>query len=121
LTTPKAPETTLPQTPVDADSVRLYGMYIDGEFTATDGRDLIDSVDPVTNEVWARITRGSVEDVDRAANAAHRAFTEGEWPKFNPSQRGALLRRIGDLVSENADWLAYVEQRDNGKLIAELS
>lgn len=121
LTTPKAPETTLPQTPVDAEGVRLYGMYIDGEFTATNGRDMIDSVDPVTNEVWARITRGSMEDVDRAANAAHRAFTEGEWPQLNPSQRGALLRRIGDLVSENADWLAYVEQRDNGKLIAELS
>ncbi len=32
-----------------------------------------------------------------------------------------MLRRIGDLVTENADWLAYVEQRDNGKLIAELS
>ncbi len=46
--TPKAPETTLPQTKADAEGVRLYGMYIDGEFTATDGRDMIESVDPVT-------------------------------------------------------------------------
>ncbi|MGN6144303.1 MAG: aldehyde dehydrogenase family protein, partial [Mesorhizobium sp.] len=119
--TPAVPATTLPQTETDADGVRLYGLYIDGEFVSPAGRAMLDSVDPVTGEVWARITRGTAEDVDRAARAAHRAFTEGEWPKMNPSQRGAMLRRIGDLVTENADWLAYVEQRDNGKLIAELS
>lgn len=119
--TPTVPATALPQTETDADGVRLYGLYIDGEFVSTAGRAMLDSIDPVTGEVWARITRGTTEDVDRAARAAHRAFTEGEWPKMNPSQRGAMLRRIGDLVTENADWLAYVEQRDNGKLIAELS
>lgn len=119
--TPAVPATTLPQTETDADGVRLYGLYIDGEFVSPAGRAMLDSVDPVTGEVWARITRGTAEDVDRAVRAAHRAFTEGEWPKMNPSQRGAMLRRIGDLVTENADWLAYVEQRDNGKLIAELS
>ncbi|WP_109842504.1 aldehyde dehydrogenase [Bordetella pseudohinzii] len=98
-----------------------YGMYIDGEFTHGENGAMLDSVDPVSGEVWARIPHGTAGDVSRAVEAAHRAFTQGEWPAYTPSARGALLRRIGDLVAEHADWLAYVEQRDNGKLIAELS
>ncbi len=52
--------------------------------------------------------------------AAHSAFTSGDWPKLNPSRRGALLRRLGDLVAEHANALAEVEVRDNGKLFAEM-
>jgi len=52
--------------------------------------------------------------------AARRAFTSGDWPKLYASQRGALLRKLGDLVSANAKALAAVEVRDNGKLMAEM-
>lgn len=115
------PNTSLKATKQSEDGISLYGMYIDGEFTDVTGRSMIDSMDPVTGEIWARITRGNVEDVNRAVEAAHHAFENGVWPEMNPTKRGALLRKIGDLVTEHADWLAYVEQRDNGKLIAELS
>lgn len=121
ITTVQAPATTLIPTPRDGEGRSLYGMYINGAFTGTAERSLLDSVDPVSGEVWARITRGTAQDVDAAVQAAHQAFTSGEWPTFSPSRRGAMLRKIGDLVSEHADWLAYIEQRDNGKLIAELS
>jgi aldehyde dehydrogenase (NAD+) len=52
--------------------------------------------------------------------AAHKAFTSGEWPKCTASQRGALLRKLGDLVAEQSAQLAEVEVRDNGKLYAEM-
>ena len=70
---------------------------------------------------WALIPRGTAEDVDRAVRAAHRAFTEGEWPALTASHRGALLRRLGDLITERAKMLAEIEVRDNGKLYAEMS
>jgi aldehyde dehydrogenase (NAD+) len=53
--------------------------------------------------------------------AAHAAFTSGEWPRLTASKRGALLRRLGDLVAEHSTFLAEIEVRDNGKLIAEMN
>jgi acyl-CoA reductase-like NAD-dependent aldehyde dehydrogenase len=98
-----------------------YRMYMDGAFVAPKTDDWIETSDPVTGEVWALIPRGQAADVDRAVRAAHRAFTTGAWPALSPTRRGALLRKLGDLIAENADWLAHVEMKDNGKLLAELT
>ncbi|MBI3937214.1 MAG: aldehyde dehydrogenase [Betaproteobacteria bacterium] len=53
--------------------------------------------------------------------AARKAFASGEWPKLNASRRGTLLRKLGDLIAEKAKFLAEIEVRDNGKLLAEMS
>ncbi|HET6605187.1 MAG TPA: aldehyde dehydrogenase, partial [Rhodopila sp.] len=45
---------------------------------------------------------------------------KGPWPAMTATQRGALLRRLGDLIAENAEPLAQTEVRDNGKLISEM-
>ncbi len=100
--------------------LKTYRMYIGGEFTDPSGGEWLDSFNPYTGQPWARIPRGTAEDVARAVDAAHTAFTEGPWPKLNPSQRGALLRALGDLIAEHAQDLAEVEVRDNGKLLAEM-
>ena len=39
---------------------------------------------------------------------------------MSASARGALLRRLADVVAREADRLAEIETRDNGKLIAEM-
>lgn len=111
----------LPATPQDSAGILLYAPFINGAFAAPTERAHIDSEDPVTGQVWSRISRCTADDVELAVAAAKQAFTQGEWPRMNPSQRGALLRKIGDLITEHADWLAYIEQRDNGKLSAELT
>jgi aldehyde dehydrogenase (NAD+) len=64
--------------------------------------------------------RAGSDDVDRAVRAAHKAYTEGEWPKLTATQRGALLRRLGDLIGPKARHLAEIEVKDNGKLISEM-
>ena len=80
----------------------LYRHYIDGDYVDPAGGTWLDSVDPYLNEVWARIARGTAEDVDRAVAAAKRAMTTGPWATMSPSARGKVMRRIGDLVAENA-------------------
>ncbi|MEK7876760.1 MAG: aldehyde dehydrogenase, partial [Pseudomonadota bacterium] len=74
-----------------------------------------------TGKPWALIPRGNAEDVDRAVRAARKAFTAGDWPKLTPSKHGALLRKLGDLIAEKSKYLAEIEVRDNGKLLAEMS
>jgi acyl-CoA reductase-like NAD-dependent aldehyde dehydrogenase len=78
-----------------------------------------ESVNPFTAAPWALIPRGTKEDVDRAVDAAYKAFY-GDWRKLTASARGTLLHRLGDLIATEADTLAEIETTDNGKLIAEM-
>ncbi len=96
-------------------------MFIDGQWTDAARREVFESDDPYRGTPWALIPRGTADDVDRAVRAAHRALTSGEWPKLTASKRGALLRRLGDLITERSAHLAAIEVRDNGKLFAEMS
>ena len=95
-------------------------MYINGDWADPVSGDYFESFNPFTGKPWALVPRGGANDVDRAVGAAKQAFNSGEWPKLTPTARGHLLRRLGDLVAENAQHLAEMEVRDNGKLIAEM-
>ncbi len=107
-------------TEMDDAGLRVYGHYINGAATPSNSGGYIESTDPVSGEVWSKIARGTAADVDKACCAAQAAFENPEWRGLSASARGKLLRQLGDLILENADWLASVEMKDNGKLIAEL-
>jgi acyl-CoA reductase-like NAD-dependent aldehyde dehydrogenase len=98
-----------------------YQLYIDGQWVEPASGEYFETDNPYLAQPWARVARGTAADVDRAVQAAHRALTSGEWPKLTASRRGALLRRLGDLVTERSKALAEIEVRDNGKLYAEMS
>jgi aldehyde dehydrogenase (NAD+) len=98
-----------------------YRMYIGGRWIEPASREYFDSDDPYRGRPWALIPRGTAADVDSAVSAARQAFTSGAWPAMTASRRGALLRRLGDLVTERSKALAEIEVRDNGKLYAEMS
>jgi len=97
-----------------------YKMHIGGEWVAAASGEVLESFNPFTGKPWATIPRGRAEVVDRAVEAAHKAFTTGDWPKLKATARGHLLRRLGDLIAENAESLARIEVTDNGKLINEM-
>jgi acyl-CoA reductase-like NAD-dependent aldehyde dehydrogenase len=101
------------------ERLERFQNYIGGKFVdAADGR-TFGSLDPYRGEPWAAIPEGTVEDVDHAVAAA-RAALDGEWGALTGFQRAALMRRLGDLITENAEKLARVEVRDNGKLYREM-
>jgi (Z)-2-((N-methylformamido)methylene)-5-hydroxybutyrolactone dehydrogenase len=102
-------------------SLTKYKMFIGGEWTDAAAGGYFETVNPYTGRPWALIPRGGSEDVDRAVRAAHRAFTHGDWPRLTATQRGALLRKLGDLIGPKARHLAEIEVRDNGKLISEMA
>jgi len=102
-------------------SLTKYQTVIGGGWTDAASGEFFETDNPYTGKPWALIPRCAADDVDRAVRAAHKAFTSGEWPKLTASKRGALLRRLGDLVAEHSTFLAEIEVRDNGKLIAEMN
>ena len=54
-------------------------MLIDGEWVDAEDGGTFESFNPATVEPWAEIPEATVNDVDRAVKAAHRAFSEGSW------------------------------------------
>ncbi len=96
-----------------------YGLYIGGEWVPSQGNALLDSVNPYTGEVWAKVADATEAEVDRAVKAARAAF-DGEWSSMSARDRGRLLQKLADLITENAAWLAEVESTDNGKLLKEM-
>src|SRR5215831_17575625 len=106
---------------IATDTLTHYKMYIDGQWCTAASGATFESENPYTGQPWAAVPRGGAADVDKAVRAAHKAFISGEWPKLTPSRRGALLRKLGDLIAENSKALAEIEVRDNGKLYAEMS
>ena len=101
--------------------MQRYQLYINGQFVDPHSGEWFDSHNPFTGKVWGQIAQGDATDVELAVTAAHNAFTTGPWSRFTASQRGALLRKLGDLIARDAQALAEFEVRDNGKLIAEMA
>jgi aldehyde dehydrogenase (NAD+) len=96
-----------------------HRLFIANEWVdAHDGATFV-STDPFSGEAWARVSRATAPDVDRAVKAATVALA-GPWSRLSASDRGALLARLADLIDRNADSLAEIEGRDNGKLRSEV-
>jgi (Z)-2-((N-methylformamido)methylene)-5-hydroxybutyrolactone dehydrogenase len=102
--------------------MKTYMHWINGEHVAPSGGQWLDSLDPYQGTVWAKIARGNSKDADLAVTAAHTAMYKGPWSSMTASQRGKVLRKIGDLLADplNAQLLAETESRDNGKILAEM-
>lgn len=96
-----------------------FKMLIGGEYVDAKSGATFDSQNPYTGENWASIPDGAAEDVDAAVGAA-RAALDGEWGQWTGFQRAACLRRLGDLVGQNAEKLARQEVNDSGKLYREM-
>jgi len=96
-------------------------MYIGGKWCDAASGEWFETFNPFTGKPWALVPRGGTEDANRAVAAAKTAFHSPEWRGLTPTQRGHLLRRLGDLIADNAQHLAEIEVKDNGKLIAEMA
>lgn len=94
--------------------------YIGGSAVAPLGGEYLETANPYTQEVLGLIPRSQAEDAELAVAAARLAFTSGAWAGFTAPQRGAMLRKIADVIAENAEELARIEVRDNGKTFKEM-
>lgn len=92
-----------------------HHMLIDGRFVAAASGKTFPVYNPATGEVLTHVPEADVEDVNRAVEAARRAFDEGPWPRISPSERGRILWKIGDLLEKNLEEFAELESLDNGK------
>lgn len=95
-------------------------MYINGNWVAPASGEYFETFNPFTGKPWAMVARGSKADAEQAVEAANYALVDPAWAHITATQRGAMLRRLGDIALINAERLGKLEVQDNGKLIAEM-
>jgi aldehyde dehydrogenase (NAD+) len=71
-------------------------------------------IDPSDGQPFDEIARGNAEDVDQAVRAARKCYAH-VWSKLSAAERGRLLMRLSNKITEHAEELALLEQRDCGK------
>jgi aldehyde dehydrogenase (NAD+) len=96
-----------------------FQMLIGGRpADARSGR-TFESLNPYTGQAWAVIPDAGPEDVDTAVAAARSALN-ATWTTMTGFDRAALLRRLGQLITDHAERLARLEVNDSGKLYREM-
>ncbi|MBO9353856.1 aldehyde dehydrogenase family protein [Bordetella petrii] len=101
-----------------AAALQLRGQaYIDGAYVdAADGATFA-AHSPIDGRKLADVAACGAADVDRAVQAARRAFEAGSWRDLPPRERKARLLRLAALITEHTETLALVETLDMGKPI----
>jgi acyl-CoA reductase-like NAD-dependent aldehyde dehydrogenase len=87
-------------------------LFIDGEFVEAEGRGRIAVLNPHDNSALAEVAEARPADVDRAVDAARRAFPA--WSRLAAAERGRLLLRLADAIEAHAEELARLETLDTG-------
>lgn len=90
--------------------------WIDGEFREPRTGAWLDSVEPATDQAYARIPASGADDVADAVAAAKRAFPT--WSRTAAGERSRLLLAIADEIDARHEELARAESIDSGKPIA---
>lgn len=94
------------------------GHFINGRFTAAQDGGTLDVLSPIDGRVFARIARGTAEDVEQAVAAARIAFEAGSWSGAAPAQRKKVLLKLAELIERDALALSVLGVRDNGTEIS---
>ena len=95
------------------ERTKTYQQFIGGDFVdAADGR-TAEVVNPANDQVIANVPASSQADVDRAVDAAEKAFES--WKKTTPQDRSLLLLKIADALEAKADELGRLESANAGK------
>jgi aldehyde dehydrogenase (NAD+) len=89
----------------------MASMFIGGKWVGAAGGETIPVLSPVDGQTFSAIARGRDVDVDTAVRAATRALS-GAWGKMTATERGRVLSRLAQKISDNAEDLAQLEARD---------
>jgi aldehyde dehydrogenase (NAD+) len=110
-----APESDGPARSWLASHNATFGHFTGGAWTKP-GK-TFDVIDPSTGERLAKVTQGSLKDVDAAAAAARKAFPA--WSRLTSHERARHLYALARMVQRNSRLFAVLESMDNGKPIRE--
>lgn len=93
--------------------MKTYELFINGKFIPNGDREMIQVLNPATEEVISEVPKATEADVEAAVDAAYEA--QKSWAKVPPIQRAQYLMELAQLVKENHDLFSAVNTEEVGK------
>jgi len=93
-------------------------VYYGGAWHEPKSGRYVETLNPATGQSLGKVADASAEDVDAAVAAAKMGFAE--WRRVLPFERAKILRRIAELLRQNAHELAMLDAADCGNPVSEL-
>ena len=87
--------------------------YINGALVPPESGEYFDNINPATGQVYSYIPDSDEKDVERAVEAARKAFPG--WSSCGPRKRFRILTRFADIIEQNLEEFARAESVDSGK------
>jgi 1-pyrroline dehydrogenase len=95
--------------------MKSYRNFVGGKMVkAVDGKEET-IISPVDERPLAKVPLCNAKDVDRAVDAAAKAFEK--WQDTTPGERSGMMLKLADIVEKNGDELAALEADNVGKPI----
>ena len=94
-----------------------YKLWIDGKWVDSKGGGMIAVENPATEQKIAEVVDASPADVDRAVQAAKKAFYDGRWSQLVPSERSKAIWKLADLLEKHAEEFAHLEFGEHGQAL----
>ena len=94
-------------------SITKRKNFVGGEWVDAASGETMEVLNPSTGEVIAEVARSAAEDVERAVEAARKAYEQ--WSEKTPKDRMELLLKLADVIDDNAEELTRLESQNVGK------
>ena len=95
-------------------TLRRHEMFIDGKWTPGAGGGDQEVINPATGKVIAHVPKGTEQDVNKAVEAARKAF-DGGWSDSTPRDRSERMLKLAQAIEDHGDELARLESENVGK------
>ncbi len=103
--------------PAAKPAIRNTRLLINNEWVHASDGGTFDTYNPATGEVLAKVAHATSKDVDQAVKVARKAVETGPWSKMDAADRGRLMFKLADRITEEAGELAMLESLNCGKTI----
>lgn len=92
---------------------KILQQFINGEFVHSNSTEFLNVLNPATEEILAKVPKGSIKDVDTAIEFAD--IAQKEWEKLPAIERGSVLRKIATKIREREPEITQTIVNEGGK------
>ncbi len=99
--------------------MKKFKLFINNEWVDAKDKKTFVSINPANGEQIAELAAASKDDVNKAVDAAKKAFKSGVWSELDGDTRASYMLKAADIMRKRLKELARWEAMDTGKPIYE--
>lgn len=96
--------------------MKAYKQFINGEFVASKSSDVIEVLNPCTEEVISHIPKGHIDDAKHALESARNA--QSAWEALTAIERASYLKKMAEVIRVNRVALAKTLATEQAKVLS---